>query len=77
MSQKFVELVFGLLCVIPAKAGIQMYLNFLDSGSRYPGLDPGLPGMTFELCCELQCQDTRLASRFEIIHNKKNGPVHP
>jgi hypothetical protein len=27
--------------VIPAEAGIQMYLNFLDSGSRYPGLDPG------------------------------------
>ena len=26
--------------------------EFLDSGSRNPGLDPGLPGMTFELYCE-------------------------
>jgi len=31
----------SVLAVIPAEAGIQMYLNFLDSGSRYPGLDPG------------------------------------
>src|SRR5690242_1371783 len=32
--------------VIPAKAGIQAIFKILDSGSRYPGLDPGLPGMT-------------------------------
>ena len=25
---------------------MEMYFEFLGSGSRYPGLDPGLPGMT-------------------------------
>ena len=32
--------------VIPAEAGIQAIFKILDSGLRYPGLDPGLPGMT-------------------------------
>jgi hypothetical protein len=34
VSQKFVEQVFGRFGVIPAKAGIQTHLNFLDSGAR-------------------------------------------
>jgi hypothetical protein len=34
VSQKFVEQVPGLFRVIPAKAGIQTFLKFLDSGSR-------------------------------------------
>jgi hypothetical protein len=37
-QQQFVVRCFA---VTPAKAGIQMDLNFLDSGSRYAGLDPG------------------------------------
>jgi hypothetical protein len=41
------------LAVIPAETGIQMLLNFLESRSRYPGLDPGLPGMTIEICLNL------------------------
>ncbi|PYJ15292.1 MAG: hypothetical protein DME96_13900 [Verrucomicrobia bacterium] len=31
------------------KAGIQKFLIFLDSGSRYPDYDPELDGMTPEL----------------------------
>jgi len=34
MSQKFVEQAIALFRVIPAKAGIQKLLKFLDSGSR-------------------------------------------
>jgi len=41
-----------------AKAGIQKSLKFLDSGSRYPGLDPGLAGMTFEIFKELKGHHT-------------------
>jgi len=41
-----------ILCFAVAKAGIQKVFKFLDSLSRYPGLDPELPGMTFKLCCE-------------------------
>jgi len=35
----------GLPSVIPAKAGIQKFFDFLDSGSRYPGLRSGVAGM--------------------------------
>jgi hypothetical protein len=38
----------GLSSFIPAKVSIH-FLDFLDSRSRYPGLDPELPGMTTEL----------------------------
>jgi hypothetical protein len=38
---------------MPVKTGIQKYSTTLDSGSRYPGLDPGLPGMTNKFCSEL------------------------
>jgi hypothetical protein len=44
-----------------------MRLNFLDSGSRYPGLDPGLPGMTAEVCNELS---THRAARIEAACSK-------
>jgi hypothetical protein len=61
MSQKFAKEVGGLSTVMPAKAGIQKHLIFLDSGSRQlqPEADPSfggiasLPGMTIELCNEL------------------------
>jgi hypothetical protein len=53
--------------VIPAEAGIQMYLNFLDSGSRYPGLHPGLPGMTFHFCCVLCLQNPRAFSPIALL----------
>jgi hypothetical protein len=43
---KWMQQITRCFAVIPPEAGIQMYLNFLDSGSRNPGLDPGLPGMT-------------------------------
>jgi hypothetical protein len=41
MDPKFVKYLVRLFSVIPAKAGIQRYLNRLDSGS--PRLSPGLP----------------------------------
>ncbi len=34
MCPKFVKYIVRLFSVIPAKAGIQRYLKFLDSGSR-------------------------------------------
>ena len=46
LTQNFVEELDGLLAVIPVTMGIKKSSKSLDSGSRYPGLDPGLPGMT-------------------------------
>jgi hypothetical protein len=39
---------------MPVKTGIQNVLKLLDSGSRYPDDDPGLPGMTMHFCSELR-----------------------
>ena len=36
---------------MPVKTGIQKRPKFLDSGLRYPGLDPGQPGMAIRLYC--------------------------
>jgi hypothetical protein len=46
LSQKFAKEVGSLITVIPAKAGIQISLNFLDSGSRFlanAGITPARP----------------------------------
>jgi hypothetical protein len=59
----------GLPSVIPAKAGIQKFFDFLDSGS--PQLQPAdpsvggiasLPGMTADLFNGLRIQDTKMAA---------------
>jgi len=55
VSQKFVELVFGLLCVIPAEGRYPDVFEF--PGFRVALAIASLPGMTFELYCELQCQE--------------------
>ena len=65
LSQKFIEQVFALFCVItgesryPERAyAIRPYKNSWIPGRATPDSDPGLPEMTFELHCELRCQDT-------------------
>jgi len=45
LKWKFIDYRPHLAAVMPVQTGIQ-FLELLDSGSRYPGLDPGLPGMT-------------------------------
>ena len=60
----------GLPSVIPAKAGIQKFFDFLDSGSLQlqPEADPSvggiasLPGMTADLFNGLRIQDTNMAA---------------
>jgi len=53
LSQKFAEKLCAAHAVMPVKTGIQKSLKFLDSGSRHPGL---LPGMTNEFCCEFSLE---------------------